>query len=64
MVGIYYSDAKGRTQLHCERWSKKEYAQDDKERYEKYIGQWWDGIDFQGTIISVYTYKCRQCTIA
>lgn len=63
MVAIYYTDKDGCMRCFNERWSRKEYAQHSKEIYEKHIERWFDGIEFQGKISSVFTYKCKQCII-
>lgn len=64
MVAIYYTDEAGCMNSFHEKWSRKEYAQNAKEFYERRVGKWFDGVEFSGKIETVFTYKCKLCTIA
>lgn len=61
LVAVYYTDKDDCMQCYHERWSSKEYAHNSRETYKEMVGKWFDGIEIQGKICDVFTYKCRQC---
>ena len=61
IVQVYYTDEQGRFREHLETWCGKKNAKEMSDHYKGYMGQFYDTIDWKGTISSVWTYKAKLC---